>query len=72
MQRCPICDGRTMKTSEGIKCMNSNCDGSKAPIDMGKDDMTCKKCGQKLQYIGLNSYGEPKYACAACGVTTKL
>lgn len=69
MERCSVCNGRTMLSPEGAKCLNSQCEGSKAPQQ--KEGVLCR-CGEPMHYKGLNSWGEPNYACMACGSTAKL
>lgn len=69
MQRCSVCNGRMMQTSEGERCMNDRCEGSK--VTAQKEGVICK-CGQPMHYRGLNLWGEPNYTCSACGAVQKL
>lgn len=39
--------------------------------DSEEEGVVCK-CGQKMVYKGMNSWGEPSYGCQACGATVKL
>jgi len=49
--------------------MSSACEGSKVLLEA---EQACPKCGDPLHYKGLNSWGEPNYGCASCGVNVKL
>ncbi len=69
MDRCPVCSGRLVMKPEGKLCMKSSCEGSK-PRDQ-EEGVLCK-CGQPMNYKGMDSWGQPSYACSACGATTKL
>ena len=69
MSRCPVCDGRMVKTEHGKKCMNPNCEG--ATIQKEKEVVRCR-CGEAMVYTGENHLGQPTYVCQACRATTKL
>ncbi len=69
MQRCPVCNGRTLLSEEGIKCMDIKCTGAQGSLN---ETGTVCHCGEKMHYTGLNSWGEPNYSCFACGATVKL
>ncbi len=69
MQQCEVCGGRVMQTSEGHRCMNSQCEGSK---ENKQEGVICRQCGEPMHYRGLNSWGEPNYSCLECGATVKL
>lgn len=68
MPRCHVCNGRTIKTETGHKCMNAQCEGA----DESKRQGIRCKCGEPMEYGGLNSYGEPNYYCTSCGSKVKL
>ncbi|MBX2860296.1 MAG: hypothetical protein KTR14_03615 [Vampirovibrio sp.] len=67
--KCTYCGGRCLKSEEGYKCLNSQCEGSKT-IMGGESGVT--HCGQTMSYTGMNSYGEPVYNCVECGASAKL
>lgn len=72
MERCSVCNGRMMQSLEGHKCMNARCEGAAAMQNDDGERVVCNQCGDPMSYRGLNSWGEPNYACSACGTTTKL
>jgi hypothetical protein len=67
--KCNFCNAtRLIKTEEGYRCMNPQCEGSKTVMSAG---VLCA-CGEPMDYRGLDSYGTPSYKCVSCGVTQKL
>jgi hypothetical protein len=67
--KCDYCQStRVIQTGEGYRCRNPQCEGSKVEMKAG---VLCD-CGEKMDFKGLNSYGEPSYKCTACGNTVKL
>jgi hypothetical protein len=70
MSTCTFCGGtRVIKTSDGIKCRDNQCEGSKTAMQPA---LQCDQCEEPMQYMGLNSWGEPNYKCPSCGVISKL
>jgi transposase-like protein len=70
MATCIYCGGtRVIKTSDGIKCRDAQCEGSKTVM---QPTLVCDLCGEAMTYLGLNSWGEPNYKCQDCGATAKL
>lgn len=69
MERCPVCNGRTISAPEGIKCMNSSCDGSKLEAVSGEDQIC--RCGKVMTYTGEDSWGMRVYQCIYCGATKR-
>jgi hypothetical protein len=70
MVSCLVCGGtRVIKTEAGIRCRDAACEGSKAVINPG---VVCERCDEKMEYYGLNSWGEPNYRCPECGYSAKL
>ena len=69
--RCTFCNGRTVKTETGRKCMNPNCEGAKG-LESTEDKVPCPSCGETMTYRGLTGLGEPKYVCPECGKNLKL
>ena len=69
--RCTFCNGRTVKTEAGRKCMNSSCEGAKGLNEAG-DSVNCPSCNEVMSYRGLTGRGEPKYVCPGCGKNVKL
>lgn len=70
MQRCPVCNGRTIQSDSGYRCMNSRCKGA-AKTTPG-EGLLCNNCNEPMQYTHSNAYGEMTYVCALCGQTNKL
>lgn len=68
MQRCPVCDGRTISAPEGVKCMNSSCDGSVLAVQ--EEGVFCR-CGEKMSAQGEDSWGQPFFVCIQCGATKR-
>lgn len=67
--KCEYCQSeRVIQTEGGYRCRNGACEGSKAVMKAG---ILCK-CGEPLDYRGLDSYGTPSYKCTSCGETLKL
>jgi hypothetical protein len=70
MSACTFCGNtRVLKTEDGIKCRNPQCEGSKTVMPLG---VLCEDCEVPMAYVGLNSWGEPNYKCPECGVNVKL
>lgn len=67
-QRCPVCQGRTVRTEAGFRCLNSSCKGSKPGDTI--DTLTCE-CGEQMEYGSLDSWGQPTYYCTNCGAKQK-
>ncbi|MGE0200291.1 MAG: hypothetical protein AB7P76_04910 [Candidatus Melainabacteria bacterium] len=63
--RCPVCNGRTVKTETGTRCMNSSCTGASESVATLERKAICH-CGVVMDYRGLNSYGAPKFVCPEC------
>lgn len=66
--KCPVCQGRTVKTETGRRCMNSACEGAKE--DLSHEGSISCRCGETMMYSGINQLGEPEYRCTACGNQT--
>ncbi|MBK8190904.1 MAG: hypothetical protein IPK79_10695 [Vampirovibrionales bacterium] len=66
---CSVCGGRVIKSESGEKCMNAACASSSR--DAQGEKVVCR-CGEPMQYQGLNQLGEPNYACQACGASVRL
>lgn len=64
MERCPVCNGRTMMAQEGVKCMNSSCEGSK--LEVPEEGIVTCRCGERMIYTGEDSWGQPNYMCMKC------
>ncbi|MEB3287656.1 MAG: hypothetical protein VKJ04_09145 [Vampirovibrionales bacterium] len=71
MQRCPVCQGRTIKTESGARCMKADCEGTAQLAAQKQEGVECR-CGEMMDYGGLDSYGAPLYYCSSCGARTKL
>ncbi|MBY0403785.1 MAG: hypothetical protein K2X66_07780 [Cyanobacteria bacterium] len=68
--KCDYCQStKVIKTGDGYKCRDSQCEGSKLEMKAG---VVCEQCGDKMEFRGLNSYGEPSYKCTSCGISVKL
>ena len=72
MSRCVVCNGRTIKTETGRKCMSSSCEGASEEAQSGHQKKIMCRCGEEMAYRGITQLGEPRYVCLACGATTKL
>jgi hypothetical protein len=67
---CTYCGStRVIKSEAGIKCRDGSCEGSRTVMQPG---IPCTQCGEKMEYRGLNSWGEPNYKCGDCGYVTTL
>lgn len=71
MDRCSICNGRVILAPEGPRCMNPRCEGAKG-LQKDAEGVSCQKCGEQMHYRGMDSWGQPSYACSACGTNVKL
>jgi hypothetical protein len=69
MQRCPVCQGRTLMVGSQYKCMQSSCTGSQ--LEISTDAITCR-CGKPMSYQGEDSWGQPNYTCIYCGATKRI
>jgi tRNA(Ile2) C34 agmatinyltransferase TiaS len=70
MQRCPVCNGRTILAEAGYKCMNSSCEGSRLEPQAEQDEPICR-CGEKMTYSGEDSWGMRNFLCIHCGATKR-
>lgn len=71
MPACDTCNAPTVKSETGIKCMNPTCTSHTTTKRPG-DETMCPKCHNPMAYHGMNSWGEPSYVCAICGISAKL
>ncbi len=69
MQRCPVCNGRTIQGESGYRCMNSSCAG--ATPQAQQEGMICR-CGEVMSYQGEDSWGQPNYLCLSCRATKRI
>lgn len=69
MQRCPVCNGRTIMVDDNYKCMNSACAGS---VLLEKPEGEVCRCGEIMSYQGEDSWGQPNYTCIHCGATKRI
>lgn len=69
MQRCHVCNGRTIMVAESYKCMNSTCEGS---VLVEKQEGEVCRCGEMMSYQGEDSWGQPNYSCIHCGATKRI
>ena len=69
MQRCPVCQGRTIKTELGYRCMKADCEGT-AQMS-ARPGIECS-CGEMMEYGHLNSYGDTVYYCTTCGAKNRV
>jgi hypothetical protein len=67
---CPVCNGRTIKASTGVRCMKSDCEGNAKLSEL--EGIMCEECLTEMDFKGLNSWGEPNYTCPACHCIVKL
>jgi len=67
MQRCAVCNGRTIQVEDSYKCMNSDCEGS--VMAEKPEGMVCRRCSEIMSYQGEDSWGQPNYTCIHCGTT---
>lgn len=68
MQRCSVCNGRTIQVEDRYKCMNSKCAGSL--LAAGPEGVICR-CGEPMSYQGEDSWGQPNFVCIHCGATVR-
>jgi hypothetical protein len=69
MERCSVCNGRTVSAPEGVKCMNSSCDGSR--LQAQEEGVFCR-CGEKMSDQGEDGWGQPFFVCIHCGATKRI
>lgn len=69
MERCSVCNGRTIMVDERYKCLNSQCAGSQ--LTEKSDEIICR-CGEPMSYQGEDSWGQPNYTCIHCGATKRI
>jgi hypothetical protein len=69
MQRCPVCNGRTIMVGEEYKCLNGQCTGSQ--LAAPQEGIICR-CGEPMSYQGEDSWGQPNYTCIYCGATKRI
>lgn len=69
MERCTVCNGRTIQVGDDYRCMKSSCTGS--TIAEKPVGIFCR-CGEKMSYQGEDSWGQPNYTCIHCGAVKRL
>ncbi len=69
MQRCSVCNGRTLQVEEGYKCMSSACAGSKMKEEV--EGVICR-CGEQMSAQGEDSWGQPIFVCIYCGALKRM
>ena len=69
MQRCTVCNGRTIQVGDEYRCMKSSCTGSE--LAAKREGIFCR-CGEKMSYQGEDSWGQPNYTCIHCGAIKRL
>ncbi|MEM0950663.1 MAG: hypothetical protein AAGI66_00795 [Cyanobacteria bacterium P01_H01_bin.74] len=69
MQRCTVCNGRTIMVGDRYKCMKSACEGSQ--LSEESTEMKCR-CGETMSYQGEDSWGQPNYTCIYCGASKRI
>lgn len=69
MQRCSVCNGRTILSENGYKCMNSQCEG--AVLAPPVEGVICR-CGEPMSHQGEDSWGQPIYLCLTCKATKRI
>ena len=69
MQRCPVCNGRTLMVDESYRCMLSSCEGSR-PVAV-LQGIYCR-CGEPMSYQGEDSWGQPNYICIHCKIVKRI
>lgn len=68
MERCAVCNGRTIMVENRYKCMNSQCAGSR--LEAEREGVICR-CGEAMSYQGEDSWGQPNYTCIHCGAVVR-
>jgi hypothetical protein len=69
MQRCSVCNGRTIMVEDRYKCMSSQCKGN--TLEEVPEGVYCR-CGALMSYQGEDSWGQPNYTCLTCGAIKRL
>lgn len=68
--KCDFCGSTSViKTSDGFRCRKPDCEGA---TQVMREGVPCKVCDEKMEYWGLNSWGEPSYKCDNCNTVVKL
>jgi len=63
MERCSVCNGRTMMTDIGVRCLNDNCENSKLEKKQGT---LCQDCNKTLVFKRNTAYGDRISICPSC------
>ncbi len=69
MERCAVCNGRTIKADGGFRCMSSSCAGSEVKVQ--EEGVFCR-CGQLMSYQGEDLWGQPNYTCIYCKTVKRM
>lgn len=69
MQRCSVCNGRTLMVDDRYKCMNAQCQGS--TLAEVREGVFCR-CGEAMSYQGEDSWGQPNYMCLYCKTVKRI
>lgn len=69
MDRCSVCNGRTLKVDDRYKCMNSQCEGS--TLEAPPEGVICR-CGEVMSYQGEDLWGQPNYVCLTCKMVKRI
>jgi hypothetical protein len=69
VQRCAVCNGRTIMVGDEYKCMNGQCSGSQ--LEAPPVGIFCR-CGEAMSYQGEDSWGQPNYHCIHCGAIKRM